>query len=160
MRLLLLSVGRLKAGPERELVARYEGRAATAARAARLAGFESREIDESRARRPDDRKAEEGKALLSLLPPGAFLIACDERGEAMTSPAFAREIGRARDAGVPTLALALGGPDGHAPSLLAAARLTLAFGAMTWPHQLARVMAAEQLYRAIAILSGHPYHRA
>lgn len=159
MRLVLLSVGRLKSGPERELVARYETRAAAGARAARLTGFESREIDESRARRPEDRKAEEGKALLGLVPPGALLVALDERGKAMTSPAFAQEIGRARDAGAAAFVMALGGPDGHDPGFVAAARLTLAFGAMTWPHQLARIMAAEQLYRAIAILSGHPYHR-
>lgn len=160
MRLLLLSVGRLKAGPERDLAARYETRAAAGARAARLTGFEARSIEESRARRAEDRKAEEGRGLLALTPPGAVLIALDERGEAMTSESFAREIGRARDAGAPAFALALGGADGHDPALLAAARRTLAFGAMTWPHQLARILAAEQLYRAVTILSGHPYHRA
>jgi 23S rRNA (pseudouridine1915-N3)-methyltransferase len=159
MKLTLLSVGRLKAGPERELAQRYEQRAAAAARAARLTGFDSREIDESRARRAEDRKAEEARALLALAPAGAVLIALDERGKAMTSEAFAQEIGCARDAGAPAFVLALGGPDGHDESLRAAARMTLSFGAMTWPHQLARVMAAEQAYRAITILSGHPYHR-
>lgn len=160
MRLLLLSVGRLKAGPERDLAARYEKRAAAGARAARLTGFEAREIDESRAREADRRKAEEGRALLALTPPGAVLVALDERGRHLSSDAFAQEIARARDAGAPAFALALGGPDGHDDSLRAAARLTLAFGAMTWPHQLARILAAEQLYRAVTILSGHPYHRA
>lgn len=160
MRLLLLSVGRLKSGPERELAARYETRAAASARAARLTGFETREIDESRARRAEDRKAEEARALLALVPAGAFVVALDERGKHLTSEAFAQEIGRARDAGLPAFALALGGPDGHDETLRAAARLTLAFGAMTWPHQLARILAAEQLYRAVSILSGHPYHRA
>lgn len=160
MRLLLLSVGRLKSGPERELAARYETRAAAGARAARLTGFETREIDESRARRAEDRKAEEARALLALLPAGALLVALDERGKPLTSEAFAQEIGRARDAGAPAFVLALGGPDGHDATLRAAARLTLAFGAMTWPHQIARILAAEQLYRAVSILSGHPYHRA
>lgn len=159
MRLSLLCVGRLKAGPERELAARYETRAAAGARSARLTGFETREIDESRARRPQERKADEARALLALVPPGAVLIALDERGKAMTSPAFAQEIARARDAGAPAFVLALGGPDGHDPSLIDGARMSLAFGAMTWPHQLARVMAAEQIYRAVTILSGHPYHR-
>jgi 23S rRNA (pseudouridine1915-N3)-methyltransferase len=160
VRLLLLSVGRLKAGPERDLAARYEERAAAGARAARLTGFEARTVEESRARRAEDRKAEEARALLALVPPGAVLIALDERGRGLTSEAFAAEIGKARDAGAPAFALALGGPDGHDETLRAAARMTLAFGAMTWPHQLARILAAEQLYRAVTILSGHPYHRA
>ena len=89
-----------------------------------------------------------------------MLIALDERGRGLTSEAFAAEIGKARDAGAPAFALARGGPDGHDETLRAAARMTLAFGAMTWPHQLARILAAEQLYRAVTILSGHPYHRA
>ena len=160
MRLLLLSVGRLKAGPERDLAARYEERAAAGARAARLTGFEARAVEESRARRAEDRKAEEAKALLAMVPPGAVLIALDERGRSLASEALAAEIGKARDAGAPAFALALGGPDGHDGSLRAAARMSLAFGAMTWPHQLVRILAAEQLYRAVTILSGHPYHRA
>ena len=68
-------------------------------------------------------------------------------------------MGRERDAGTPALVLALGGPDGFDPALRAQAAQVLAFGAMTWPHQLARIMAAEQIYRAITILAGHPYHR-
>lgn len=160
MRLLLLGVGRLKPGPERELAQRYLDRADAAARAARLTGVETRELMESRARRPEDRKAEEGRALLALLPAGGTLLALDERGRALSSEAFAQEIGRARDSGAPAFALALGGPDGLDPAVREQARLVVAFGAMTWPHQLARVLAAEQLYRAVTILSGHPYHRA
>lgn len=159
MRLQLLAVGRLKAGPERELADRYLARADAAARGARLAGVEARETPESRARRPEDRKAEEARALLALAPPGAVLVALDERGKACSSPAFAAAIDRARDAGAPAFALILGGPDGLDEAVRAQARLTVAFGAMTWPHQLVRVMAAEQLYRAVTILSGHPYHR-
>ena len=159
MRLILLGVGRLKAGPERELSARYLERAAAAARTARLTGFESREIDESRARRPEDRKADEAKALAALVPPGALVMALDERGRSMSSQTFADEIGRCRDGGAPALALVIGGPDGLDETFRASARWTLAFGAMTWPHQLVRVMAAEQIYRAITILAGHPYHR-
>lgn len=160
MKLLLLGVGRLKPGPERELTQRYLDRADASARAARLTGVESRDLVESRARRAEDRKAEEARALLALVPAGAILVALDERGQAIGSEAFAREVGRARDAGAPALALLLGGPDGLDDGVRAQARLVLAFGAMTWPHQLARAMAAEQLYRAVTILSGHPYHRA
>ncbi len=159
MRLMLIAIGRLKAGPERELCARYMERAAAAARSVGLTGVELREIEEGRARRPEDRKAEEARALMALVPPGARLILLDERGKSIGSEAFAEDMGRARDAGAPALVLALGGPDGFDPALRGQAALVLAFGAMTWPHQLARIMAAEQIYRAITILAGHPYHR-
>jgi 23S rRNA (pseudouridine1915-N3)-methyltransferase len=87
------------------------------------------------------------------------LIALDEGGKNLDSRTFAERIARWRDDGITELALAIGGADGHGPVLLAKANLRLAFGPMTWPHQLARLMLAEQLYRAVTILSGHPYHR-
>lgn len=160
MRLVLIAVGRMKSGPERELVARYAERVTLAARGAGLTGFDLREIDESRARRPEDRKTEEARAIRALLPAGARLVLLDERGKTPDSAAFAADLGRARDSGVPALAFAIGGPDGHDPDLRREAAGVIAFGAMTWPHQLVRVMAAEQLYRALTILTGHPYHRA
>lgn len=159
MKLFLGSVGRLKAGPERELVSRYVERARAAARGVGLTGFDLRENDESRARRPEDRKAEEARDLLALLPAGARVIALDERGRNIASEALAADIGRARDEACPAYALLIGGPDGLDDSLRARADLTIAFGAVTWPHQLVRALAAEQLYRAITILAGHPYHR-
>ena len=160
MRVLLIAVGRLKAGAERELVARYMDRAIASARSVGLAGIDLRELEESRARRPEDRRAEEARAILAALPAGARLLLFDERGKAMTSAEFAVDIGQARDSGVPLLAMVIGGPDGLDPALHVRASQVLAFGAMTWPHQLVRIMAAEQIYRAITILSGHPYHRA
>ena len=159
MRLILLSVGRMKAGPERELVARYWERLELGARAIGLTGVDLRELDESRARRPEDRKIEEARALSAQIPAGSRIIALDERGKALTSPAFAADLGKARDSGVPSFVLAIGGPDGFDESFRAQAAYCLNFGALTWPHQLVRVMAAEQLYRATTILSGHPYHR-
>lgn len=160
MRLLLACVGRLKSGAESELCARYIGRAASCARAVGLPDVSLREIPESRAGRAADRKAAESRALLDLRPPGARLIALDERGRHLTSAGFAADLAAARDGGTPAYMIAIGGPDGHDPTLLAAADLSLALGAMTWPHQLARALAAEQIYRALTILSGHPYHRA
>jgi 23S rRNA (pseudouridine1915-N3)-methyltransferase len=160
MKLILAAVGRLKAGPERDLVARYEQRARAACRAIGLTGFEMREIEESRARRAEDRKAEEARALLALLPANARLVALDERGKAMGSEAFAADLGKTRDSGAGAYALLIGGPDGLDESLRARADFALAFGAMTWPHQIVRILAAEQAYRAITILAGHPYHRA
>ena len=106
-----------------------------------------------------DGRAEEARALRAILPPGARLILLDERGKSVSSEAFAADMGRARDSGIPALVLAIGGPDGFDPALRAEAAQVLAFGAMTWPHQLVRIMSAEQLYRAITILAGHPYHR-
>ena len=118
-----------------------------------------REIDESRARRPEDRKLEEAQALRALVPPGAKLVALDERGKSLTSPAFAADLAKARDAASSAYVLVIGGPDGLDESLRQAAAVTLNFGSLTWPHQLVRVLAAEQLYRATTILAGHPYHR-
>jgi 23S rRNA (pseudouridine1915-N3)-methyltransferase len=159
MRLLLVCIGRPKAGPERDLAARYLERATAAGRAIGFSGVELRELAESRAARPDDRKREEAKALGPRLPPRGKVIALDETGKQMTSLGFAAELGRARDEGLADLAFVIGGPDGLEPAFLAQASLTLSLGTMTWPHQLARIMAAEQIYRAITILSGHPYHR-
>jgi 23S rRNA (pseudouridine1915-N3)-methyltransferase len=159
MRLLLVCVGRLKAGPERDWAGRYIERAAAAGRAIGFSAVELREAAESRAARPDDRKREEAKALRGLLPPQARVIALDETGGLMTSRGLATELGRARDAAIAGTAFVVGGPDGLEQAFLASASLTLCFGTMTWPHQLARIMAAEQIYRAMTILSGHPYHR-
>lgn len=160
MRLMILAVGRMKSGPERELVERYVARAAVGARSVGLAGFELREIDEGRGRSAQTRKTAEAQAISAVLPRGALALALDETGEAATSAAFAARIARARDAATAAFALVIGGPDGLDAVWRQSCAASLAFGAMTWPHQLVRIMAAEQLYRATTILSGHPYHRA
>ena len=105
------------------------------------------------------RRAEEGKALLAAAPKGAVILALDERGKSPSSEAFAAEIGKFRDGGAAGLTFVIGGPDGLHEAVRAAARSLIGFGAMTWPHQLIRVMLAEQIYRAFSILAGHPYHR-
>ncbi|MEJ0094812.1 MAG: 23S rRNA (pseudouridine(1915)-N(3))-methyltransferase RlmH [Methylocella sp.] len=159
MRLLLACVGRSKAGAERELADRYIERARAAGRPIGFTNVELRELEESRARRADDRKVEEAKALTAALISGTEAIALDEGGKSLSSREFALQLGRRRDQGVPALALVVGGPDGLDPRFRDSASLVLSFGAMTFPHQLARIMAAEQIYRAVTILSGHPYHR-
>ena len=146
-------------GAERELCERYGGRLA---RSARPLGLDWRgivEIAEARAATPAARMGAEADALLARAGDAA-IVALDERGEALTSEAFAAMIGDLRDAGTPALAFAMGGPDGHGDSLRAGARRTVSFGRLTWPHQLARVMLVEQIYRATTILAGHPYHRS
>jgi len=158
MRILLLAIGRMKAGPERELLTRYLERASHIIRPAGLTGLDWREIEESRARRAEDRKAEEAAALKAAMPAGAQIIFLDERGRSQSSPDFANQISLKRDQGCPALVFVIGGPDGIDPDLLKQGT-SLAFGAMTWPHQLVRILLSEQIYRALTILTGHPYHR-
>ncbi|MGX9978262.1 23S rRNA (pseudouridine(1915)-N(3))-methyltransferase RlmH [Methylobacterium fujisawaense] len=160
MRLILAAVGRLKAGPERELASRYRDRAAQLGRGLGFATCDSIEIAESRARRALDRCAEEAAALTGHIPPGGVLVAYDERGRAdIGSEALAERVAAWRDAARPALVVAIGGPDGLDASIRTKAELILSFGAATLPHGLVRVLALEQLYRSLTILSGHPYHR-
>lgn len=153
-------VGRLKAGPERELFERYAGRAKALGPGLGFSGPDFREFEESRARTAPERRAAEAALLLGAVPKGGWICTLDERGAALGSEQWAQEFARVRDAGSPAYAVLIGGPDGLDPELRVAARSCVAFGALTWPHQLARVMAAEQIYRNFTILSGHPYHRA
>ena len=159
MLITVAAVGKLKAGPERELFERFLERAEASGRTLGLT-FAVRELAESRAASAELRKSQEGVSLRAALPGGATVVALDERGKNLTSTDFAGRIGSWRDGGQANLAFVIGGPDGHGAALTDAAALKIAFGGMTWPHQLARVMLAEQLYRAVTILSGHPYHRA
>jgi 23S rRNA (pseudouridine1915-N3)-methyltransferase len=159
MLIIVAAVGKLKAGPERELAARFLDRAAGSGRTIGLT-FAERELSESRAAAATARKEQEAAAVLAAVPPGAVLIALDAGGVNIDSDDFAARLARWRDGGVPAVVFAVGGADGHGRTLLARADMRLAFGAMTWPHRLARAMLAEQIYRAVTILSGHPYHRA
>jgi 23S rRNA (pseudouridine1915-N3)-methyltransferase len=159
VRILILAVGRLKDGPERELVARYGERAAATGRLLGFTGFDCVELPESRAQRPADRKAEEAAALMTKAGDAA-LVVFDEKGSSPTSEAFAGLLASRRDAGRRTMAMVVGGPDGLDPALAAGADARIAFGQMTLPHQIVRGLVAEQLYRAMTILAGHPYHRA
>jgi 23S rRNA (pseudouridine1915-N3)-methyltransferase len=159
MRIVIAAVGRLKDGPERELVTRYAARAAQAGRALALGPVDMREISESRAKRADDRKREEAAALSALLLPGAPVIALEESGKSLSSLEFATKLGRWRDDGAPAAQFMIGGADGLDPALVKNAALVLSFGRMTWPHQIVRALLSEQIYRAATILAGHPYHR-
>ncbi|MGU3538686.1 23S rRNA (pseudouridine(1915)-N(3))-methyltransferase RlmH [Methylobacterium sp. A54F] len=160
MRLLLAVVGRLKNGPERDLAVRYRDRAVQVGRGLGVSGCDVVEISESRARRAPDRCAEEAGQILAHVPSDGVLWAYDERGRAdLSSERLAERLGTARDAGRPSLVVAIGGADGLAPAVRTRAELTLSFGAATLPHGLVRVLALEQLYRSLTILAGHPYHR-
>jgi 23S rRNA (pseudouridine1915-N3)-methyltransferase len=160
MRLVVISIGRLKQGPERELAERYRGRFDDIGRKLGFRGLEIAEIPESRARDPVTRMAEEAAAISAAIPAKSALVALDERGDNIDSAAFARHLGRWRDEQVANTIFIIGGADGLSPDLRRMAKLRMAFGSATWPHQMVRVMLLEQIYRAATILSGHPYHRA
>lgn len=159
MRLSIAAVGRLKDGPERELLARYLKRFDDAGRALALGPVKVVELPESRAAKPDLRKSDEAARLLKAAADTESIVALDVLGKSMTSEAFAKWIAARRDGGTKTLTFLVGGPDGHGPAALDAATLKLSLGALTLPHGLARVVLAEQLYRAATIIAGHPYHR-
>ncbi|WP_019172398.1 23S rRNA (pseudouridine(1915)-N(3))-methyltransferase RlmH [Pseudaminobacter salicylatoxidans] len=160
MKIAVHAVGRMKAGPEKELVERYFDRFGKSGPAIGLEFVGVVEAPESRAQSAVERKREEAQKLQAQLGAGAALILLDERGKNISSQDFANRLAALRDGGQRNLVVAIGGPDGHDPSLRESAALTLSFGALTWPHQIVRIMLAEQLYRAATILSGHPYHRA
>ncbi|MDR3506655.1 MAG: 23S rRNA (pseudouridine(1915)-N(3))-methyltransferase RlmH [Caulobacteraceae bacterium] len=153
MKITLLVVGRLGRAPEALLARDYAERATAAGRALGLGPVEVLEVE---SRKPG--KAAEAEVLLGHLA-DAHVIACDEHGQAPTSRAFAERIGRLRDDGVRRLVLIIGGADGLDASVLKTARERIAFGPQTWPHALVRAMLAEQVYRAVTILAGSPYHR-
>jgi 23S rRNA (pseudouridine1915-N3)-methyltransferase len=160
MHVFVYAVGRMKAGPERELAGRFLDRFAKAGPSVGLDFIGVTEIPESRAASVDERRREEGQKLLARKDGATALVLLDERGKNISSEELARTIARFGESGRKTLILAIGGPDGHDPALHGDADLVLSFGRLTWPHQFVRVMLAEQLYRAATILSGHPYHRA
>jgi 23S rRNA (pseudouridine1915-N3)-methyltransferase len=159
MRLIVAAIGRLKAGPERELAQRYRDRVAKAGRAVGLRDIEIVEIRESRAQDVAKRVLEESIALANIIPERAVVVALDETGENIGSGSLTGVLRSWRDAGRSAVVFCVGGADGLGEDVKQRADLTLAFGAATWPHQLVRIMLLEQLYRAVTILAGHPYHR-
>ena len=160
MRIVVIAVGRLKQGPERELAERYQKRFGEIGRKLGFRGPDIREIGESRARESKARIAEEATAISTAIPENSVLVTLDEHGDNIDSATLARLLGRWRDQAVADTSFAIGGADGLSPDLQGKAKFRVAFWAATWPHQMVRVMLLEQLYRAATILAGHPYHRA
>jgi 23S rRNA (pseudouridine1915-N3)-methyltransferase len=160
MRVVIAAVGRLKQGPERELAAVYRKRAEAVGRGLGFRDIEIVEIRESRAQDAERRRTEESIAIANVIPERAALAILDERGDNLDSAGLAALLRGWRAEDRPAACFVIGGADGLAQSMRQRAKLKLAFGAVTWPHQLVRVMLLEQLYRAGTILAGHPYHRA
>lgn len=151
MRIRILCIGRMKDGPERELVNDYVARAQKTGKPLGYRAVEEIELAAST-------REDEGQRLIARHGQG-ILIRLDERGEAWTSQDLSRRLARWRDAGEDAVSFVIGGADGTSAELAKAARHTVSFGVQTWPHRLVRVMIAEQVYRALSIEAGSPYHR-
>ena len=160
MRIVVGAVGRLKDSGERALFERYWERLRSTGRAVGVTDLRHVELAEGREASAGLRQASEAQRLLQACGDDAWIVALDERGKAQSSAAFAAQVRTWRDGGCKTMAFLIGGADGHGAPVIEASRLKLSLSAMTLPHGLARVLLAEQIYRATTILSGHPYHRA
>ena len=160
MQLKLICVGKMKAGPERDLLDRYADRMRKLAPQLGMSWSGIVEIPESRAAGEKARKVQEAAALSTHIKADrAAIIVLDERGESLGSPQWAKLVDRHREAGTTELSILIGGPDGVDAQLRARADKCVSFGKQTMPHQLVRIIATEQLYRVLTILNGHPYHR-
>jgi 23S rRNA (pseudouridine1915-N3)-methyltransferase len=146
----------MKPGPEQIMLNDYLNRAALTGRPLALGPFSVVEIDERKARN----RAAQSARLNEAIPVGAVAIALDERGKTLSSQDFAKMLATLRDQGTGTAVFLIGGADGHDQTVRDRADRLLSFGPMVWPHMMVRAMLAEQLYRAVSILSGGPYHRA
>ncbi len=156
MRVHICAVGRLRKGPERDLYDDYLTRFDRTGRGLALGPAKLTEVEDKKG----GGMAAEAMLLRRAIPDGSLICTMDERGQLMSSPDFAAQLGTWRDQGRQDLAFVIGGADGIDPGLRAQADASLSFGRMVWPHMLVRVMLAEQLYRAASILAGGPYHRA
>lgn len=159
MRLTLAAIGRLRGGPEQALIEDYAARISALGRGLKLTPFEIREFEAPKGLEGEKRQARESALLAAAASESAKRIVLDEKGENLTSEDFARRLARWRDDGEGEAVFMIGGADGHDRALVASADLVIAFGRATFPHMLVRAMLVEQIYRAMTILSGHPYHR-
>ena len=155
MKVKIAAVGRLRAGPEVDLVSDYIDRFGKTGRALGLGPASVHEVETKKGG-----MAAEGELLGKAVTGSQIVCTLDERGKVLTSPDFANLLAKWRDEGRAEVAFVIGGADGIDPALRAQADYSLSFGKMVWPHMLVRVMLAEQLYRAASILAGSPYHRA
>lgn len=160
MRILIAAVGRLKDAEEKAIFFRYAARLAKAGKPAAIGPLEIVEVPESRAATAVVRRAEESTRLLQAIGPTMLKIALHGNGESMTSEHLAKFLKKHADTGVKTCGFLIGGADGHGEEALIQSNATFSLGPLTFPHGLARIILAEQLYRAATIVTGHPYHRA
>ena len=159
MRLIIVAIGRLKKGPEQELVKRYADRIKKSGKAVGLTSVETIEIPESKAGDAKTRKLQEANEIRARLPEKTMVWLFDERGKSVSSPQFSSYVEQCLDQGNNALSIVIGGPDGLDPDFRRSADRVLSFGALTMPHQIVRILVFEQVYRSVTILTNHPYHR-
>jgi 23S rRNA (pseudouridine1915-N3)-methyltransferase len=159
VKISIAAIGRMKSCPEAELLDTYLSRARQQGRSVGITAVTAADTAESRKDTAEARKDDEARWLLATAGPAASLVVLDERGKALSSEELARLIRNELNAGTGEIVFCLGGPDGHGQAVRERASHVISFGRMTWPHKLARVMLAEQIYRAVTILVNHPYHR-
>ncbi|MEM1050049.1 MAG: 23S rRNA (pseudouridine(1915)-N(3))-methyltransferase RlmH [Pseudomonadota bacterium] len=155
----IVAVGRMKSGPERDLVERYIDRFRNSGRPLGITGADIVEVPDSRAASPGERRHQEGERILAALDKSDIWTLLDERGKSSSSTDFASRLRGLTERGTGRCAFVIGGADGVSDRLRTEAPATLCFGTMTWPHQLVRILLCEQLYRSATILTDHPYHR-
>ena len=152
MQITIIAVGRMQRGPEQEMLDTYLGRLPWKSQVI--------EIDiKKQSANSAERKSREAEKILASIPHGAAVIALDERGKSLSSREFAGKIDAFQSQAFNNIAFIIGGADGLDETIRKRANLKVAFGTLTWPHMMVRVMIAEQTYRAWSILAGHPYHR-
>jgi 23S rRNA (pseudouridine1915-N3)-methyltransferase len=159
MRLHMLAVGNARGTNEAPLVEDFIGRAQNMGRRMGFTAVTVTEVPVSKVRETKKRMDEEAERLAARVPEGAHIVLLDAKGKGMTSTDFAEMLGALRDAGTKDFVFIIGGPDGLGALSKIKSGRSLAFGPQTWPHLLVRAMLAEQIYRAMTILAGHPYHR-
>lgn len=154
MHITLISVGKLKKGPEKDLVDDYVARFNKAGPNIGLRSLKLVDVASGGGLEA------EGERLLNAIPEGAMVHRLDEHGPAWASVKLANHVAERRDAGTAQYCFLIGGAEGYSDAVRAACPDTLAFGPQTWPHRLVKVMITEQLYRAVSLLAGLPYHKA
>lgn len=152
-------MGRKRRSPEAELVDRFLERVNAAGPAIGIREARLRQFDEAKHREAAQRRDAEAETLLTRIGGFDRCVVLDQGGHSLTSEAFAEKIAQWRDSGADLTAFLIGGPDGHGAAVRARADTVLSLSSMTLPHLLARAILCEQIYRAVTILSGHPYHR-
>ena len=159
MLVTLAAIGKMKKGPEQELAQRYQKRIQSSGKATGISALKVLEFSESRAASAGERKRMEARDITDRLSATPTIIAFDERRKTPTSRQFAQLVKKEADAGTSELALIIGGPDGLDEAFRNQAKHVISFGALTMPHQIVRILVLEQVYRAVTILTNHPYHR-
>lgn len=150
MKITICAIGKIKPGPEHELLRRYQRRI--------FGPLKILELEERRKSSARELKRREADLIRKAMPQGSLRIAMDERGNSLSSREFATKLDCWQKQNT-EITFMIGGAGGLEKELRDGANTVLALGAATWPHQLTRVLLVEQIYRAQAILAGHPYHR-